>query len=156
MSLKRAYNHMYAAMHITHCVILHNGSATKAAQKHLHTPPQPNSATCCRQQKLKQIHQKRYDSSKKIKRRCDPCQQIHNTLTRSRVSLDAKSTKFNEKAYLDIMYMDSKPVLHLVDEATRFSAAKHTALSIQRQNIGCSSIILIHGIHRDDSQAHGR
>ena len=34
---------------------------------------------------------------------------------------------FNSVVYMDIAYLDGKPVLHLVDDATRLSAAKFLA-----------------------------
>ena len=42
---------------------------------------------------------------------------------RFKVSFGADQVRFNEKVLLDIMYIESKPVLHMVDEGTRFSAA---------------------------------
>ena len=35
-----------------------------------------------------------------------------------------ENVRFNAKAYIDIVYLDVKPVLHIVDEATRFSVAR--------------------------------
>ena len=59
-----------------------------------------------------------------LSKRCDPCQRMHTAPTRFRVSFGAENVRFNERILLDIVTIDSKPVLHIVDEGTRFSAAK--------------------------------
>lgn len=59
-----------------------------------------------------------------ITRRCDPCQRIQPAPVRFRVSLGAEEIRFNEELLMDIMYIGSDPVLHIVDSATRFSAAR--------------------------------
>lgn len=56
--------------------------------------------------------------------RCDPCQRIHNAPTRFRVSFGAENVRFNERFLIDVMYLDGKPVLHIVDEGTHLSAAR--------------------------------
>ena len=59
-----------------------------------------------------------------LSKRCDPCQRIQNAPTIFRVSFGADNVRFNERLLMDIMYLYGKPVLHMVDEGTRFSAAK--------------------------------
>ena len=59
-----------------------------------------------------------------LAKRCDPCQRIQNAPTRFRVSFGAENVRFNERLLIDIMYLDGKPLLHIVDEGTRFSAAR--------------------------------
>ena len=59
-----------------------------------------------------------------ISKRCDPCQRITNAPNRFRVTLGAESVKFNERLQLDVMFLDGKPVLPIVDEGTKFSAAR--------------------------------
>ena len=58
-----------------------------------------------------------------LTKRCDPCQRMRGGPTRFRVSLGADEVRFNEKILIDIMYIGSTPVLHIVDEGTHFSAA---------------------------------
>ena len=36
----------------------------------------------------------------------------------------AENTRFNAKAYIDFMYIEGAPVLHMVDDTTHFKAAK--------------------------------
>ena len=35
-----------------------------------------------------------------------------------------ENTRFNAEAYIDFMYIEGSPVLHMVDDATHFSAAQ--------------------------------
>ncbi len=56
--------------------------------------------------------------------RCDPCQRIRNALLRFPVTMEHEDVRFDPKACIDIMYLDEWPVLLIVDEATRFSAAR--------------------------------
>lgn len=59
-----------------------------------------------------------------ISKRCDPCQRIKPAATRFRVSFGAEDVRFNERLLIDLMFIGTKPILHIVDEATRFSAAR--------------------------------
>lgn len=59
-----------------------------------------------------------------ISKRCDPCQRIQPAPTRFRVTLGAEDVKFNEEILMDIMYIDNRPILHIVDASTHFSAAR--------------------------------
>ena len=45
--------------------------------------------------------------------------------TRFRVSFGAETVHFNERILLDVTYVDGKPVLYIVDEGMRFSAAQY-------------------------------
>ena len=59
-----------------------------------------------------------------IAARCEPSQRIWNVPRRFRVMLGQENVRFNADEYFDIMYIDGRPVLHIVDAATRFSAAR--------------------------------
>ncbi len=56
--------------------------------------------------------------------KCEPCQRIRNGPMRFRVIMGHENIRFNSRVYIDIMYIDGIPVLHIVDEATCFSAAR--------------------------------
>ena len=56
--------------------------------------------------------------------RCEPCQRIRNPPLRFRVTMGHENVQFNARVFLDIVFLDVRPVLHLVDEANRFSATK--------------------------------
>ena len=58
-----------------------------------------------------------------LTKRCVPCQKMARGPTRFRVSLGAEEIQFYERILIDIMYIDGRPVLHMVDEGTHFSAA---------------------------------
>ena len=55
---------------------------------------------------------------------CDHCQRIKNTAYRFCVTPGHEYTRLNSKVHMDLMHIQGNNVLHLVDEATRFSAAK--------------------------------
>ena len=38
--------------------------------------------------------------------------------------MGAENTRFNAKAYIDFKYIEGVPILHMVDDATHFSAAQ--------------------------------
>ena len=58
-----------------------------------------------------------------ITRRCDACQRINGAPQRFRVTMGSDNIKFNERVQMDIMYLDGKPVLHVIDEGTRLNSA---------------------------------
>lgn len=59
-----------------------------------------------------------------ISQRCDTFQRVQNAPSRFTGSFGAENVRFNERIPLDIVYIDGKPVLHIVDEVTHFSAAQ--------------------------------
>ena len=73
---------------------------------------------------LEAVDAKTMEQLEDIVSRCEPCQRIRNAPLRFRVSMGHEDVRFNARAYIDIMYLDGRPVLHIVDEATRFSAAR--------------------------------
>lgn len=67
--------------------------------------------------------------------RCVPCQQIQNGPKRFRVSFGADEVLFNGGVFIDVMYIDNHPVIHDVDDANRFSAAKFLPDVSTKQNL---------------------
>eukprot|EP00171_Calliarthron_tuberculosum_P018868 IDg18868t1 len=59
-----------------------------------------------------------------ISKKYEPCQKIQPAPSCFRVSFGAAGCRFNERILMDIMYLEGKLVLHIVDEGTRFSAAR--------------------------------
>ena len=59
-----------------------------------------------------------------ISAKYEPCQRIKNAPLGFRVSMGHEGVRFNARAYIDIMYLDGRAVLHIVDEAIRFSTAR--------------------------------
>ena len=60
---------------------------------------------------------------KRISSTCDLCQRRTRAPHRFRVSLPDADVVFNRTLCLDLMYLENKPVLHVVDKDTEFSAA---------------------------------
>jgi len=54
---------------------------------------------------------------------CEVCQRLARAPTRFRVALPTQDIIFNQTVLLDLMYLDGKPVLHVIDKDTLFSAA---------------------------------
>jgi len=54
---------------------------------------------------------------------CEVCQRLVRAPSRIRVALPTQDIIFNQTVLLDLMFLDGKPVLHMVDEDTLFSAA---------------------------------
>eukprot|EP00170_Pyropia_yezoensis_P002751 contig_11549_g2756 len=55
---------------------------------------------------------------------CDLCQRLAKEPSRFRVALPSEDIVFNRTVLLDIMYLDGKPPLHMVDKDTLFTAAE--------------------------------
>ena len=58
-----------------------------------------------------------------ISRECEPCQRNAQAPRRFKFALHDEK-EFNGTIYVDVLYIDSRPVLHVVDEATNFQAAR--------------------------------
>lgn len=59
-----------------------------------------------------------------ITKQFDPCQRIQNVPKRFEVSFGMLEARLNERELLEVMPIDGKKVLQIVDEGTRFSAAR--------------------------------
>ena len=55
---------------------------------------------------------------------CEPCQKIRTALKRYGVTYKAETDRFNAKLYIDFMYIEGASLLHMVDDATHFSAVQ--------------------------------
>ena len=60
----------------------------------------------------------------KIVAQFDHCQRVKHASYRFRVTLGQEHTRFNSNIYMVLMHIEGDYVLHVFDEATRFSAAK--------------------------------
>jgi hypothetical protein len=60
----------------------------------------------------------------KLTKFCALCQKHGKSPGRFKFKLPDDSIDFNHSIYVDIMYIDNMPILHIIDEATRFSAAR--------------------------------
>ena len=59
----------------------------------------------------------------KIENTCELCQRLSHAPHRFRVSLPEKYVVFNRIVCMDIMFLEGKPILHVLDKDTKFSAA---------------------------------
>lgn len=59
-----------------------------------------------------------------VKKTCDTCQRFAASSNRFRVSLPKEDCVFDRTVGMDIMKIDRRSVLHVVDKYTKFSAAK--------------------------------
>lgn len=59
-----------------------------------------------------------------LTKRCDSCQRIQSTPTCFHRSIGAENVRINERILLGMVIVEEKPVLHIVGESTRFSAAR--------------------------------
>lgn len=64
------------------------------------------------------------DTRNEISRRCEPCQKCFNAFIRFRVFVPSEDNLvFGEELSIDIMHLEGKPDLHVIDTATHLSAA---------------------------------
>jgi hypothetical protein len=54
---------------------------------------------------------------------CQYCQKHRKLLGRFKFCLSNNTINFNHLIYINVMYINSKPALHVINKATRFSAA---------------------------------
>lgn len=117
VTLRKHYAHVYAGMHKPASTFFTRTELLKIHKQFAHPSAQ-------RLNKLVgQEYQSEVPSNTLVESRRDPRQRIRNAPLRFRVSLGTEDVRFNEGVYMDIMFLDGKPALYLVDEATRFSTA---------------------------------
>ena len=78
---------------------------------------------------------------KRITEFCHQCQVNSKSPGRFKFNIRDTDLEFNAEIIVDVMYLESKPVLHVVDSATAFQAARFLR-NIYKDNIGSNSIIL--------------
>ena len=59
----------------------------------------------------------------KISTDCKTCLKYAQAPRRFRLTIGAETLRFNHRVAIDTMFINNKPILHMVDEATHFSAA---------------------------------
>ena len=123
MPLARHDSHLYAAMSFPHYLFYTTGQLEKMHRQFAH-PSANKLFNLLKRAGTQAVDAKTFKQISEIVSRCEPCQRIHNAPVRFRVTIGHEHVRFNARAYIDIMYLDGKPVLHIVDEATRFSAAR--------------------------------
>jgi hypothetical protein len=64
-----------------------------------------------------------YKTLERLTRYCDACQKNAQSPDRFKFTI-RDDVAFNHSVYINVMYIDGDPLLHVVDEATRFYAAR--------------------------------
>ena len=121
--LTRADNHVYAEMLLPPQVFYTTDQLRKLHKRFAH-PSADKLYQLLKRASREHVSSETLDSLKKIGEECEPCQRIARGPHRFRVSLGNEDTRFNQRVFIDIMYIDGLPILHVIDEATRFSAAR--------------------------------
>ena len=123
MPLTRKHNHVYARMvKLAPQVLYTRQQLQKVHRKFAHASAESLFKLLKTADKDK-LTPETYQTLQEITRRCDTCQRIANTPLRFRISLGSENLRFNETVFIDVMYIENRPVLHIVDSATHFSAA---------------------------------
>lgn len=60
----------------------------------------------------------------RLSKYCTQCQLYGKSPGRFKFTLKDEEIDFNHSIYIDIMHIDNRPVLHVIDEATRYQAAR--------------------------------
>ena len=122
--LRSRSNHLYAHMDLSTAMYFTRSQLLKLHRQFFH-PSAQKLFNLLRRSRPDEATPETLRVLQDISSRCDPCQRIQHAPTRFRVSLGAEGLRFNERVMMDIMVIDGNPVLHIVDEATRFSAASY-------------------------------
>jgi hypothetical protein len=70
-------------------------------------------------------HDTNKEAIKNLTKFCSHCQKHGKSPGRFKFVLrDDQDSDFNHSIFVDVMYIDGNPILHIVDEATRFQAAR--------------------------------
>ena len=124
MPLTRKHNHVYARMaKLAPQVLYTRQQLQKVHRQFAHASAESLFKLLNTADKDK-LTPETYHNLQEITRRCDPCQRIANSPLRFRVSLGSENLCFNETVFIDVMYIENRPVLHNVDSATHFSASR--------------------------------
>ena len=123
MPIIRHDNHLYSKMCFHPSTFYSTAKILKLTCQFGH-PSAETLHALLRRAGLKAVTQQTLELLKEIVSYCESCQRIRNAPLRFRVPLGYENVRFNARAYIDVTYLDGKPVLHIVDEATRFSAAR--------------------------------
>lgn len=131
--LIRHDSHLYAEMNFPRYTFYSTAQLRKLHRQFAH-PSAGKLYNLLERAGIEAVDTSTLEQLEQIVARCEPCQRIKNAPLRFRVSMGLEDIRFNARAYMDIMYIDGRPVLHIVDEATRFSAAR-SLTKISTENV---------------------
>lgn len=115
--------HLYAQMHLVSGTFFTKSQLSKLHRQFFH-PSAQKLFNLLRRARPEEATPETLKHLEELSRYCDPCQRIQNAPKRFKVTFGAENSRFNERIILDIMYLGSDPVLHVVDEGTRFGASR--------------------------------
>ena len=75
------------------------------------------------------------ESLKEIVRKCKPCQNFNPRSTRYRVALSIDEILFNHEIEVDVTWIESEPILRIMDRGTRYSVCKYITCSQTAENL---------------------
>ena len=119
----RYKGHLYARMNFPRCSFYTSAQLNKM-HRHFGHPSADKLFNLLKIAGTEAVDSSTREELEKIVATCEPCQRIKNAPLRFRTSMGHANIRFNARAYIEIMYLDGRPVLHVVDEATRSSAAR--------------------------------
>ena len=118
--------HVYARMHFAFTTFFARSQLLKLHKQFFH-PSAQKLFNLLRRARPEEATPETLAILEDLSKRCDPCQRIQNAPRRFRVSFGADHVRFNERILLDVMYINGKAILHIVDEGTHLSAARFLA-----------------------------
>lgn len=80
-----------------------------------------------------------------LEKGCDTCQPFQYDTRRLRVSFVMETIRFNERVVMDVMYLRSWPVIHIVDEFAHISSACFLTYSYSKKI--CENATGVRGIY---------
>lgn len=123
MCLVRHDDRVYEAMAFPRSTFYTSAQLSKLHIQFLH-PPDDRLYRRLRSARPEDLPSNTFKMLEEVSLQCNPCQRIQRAPTCFQVSLGSENCQFNERIMIDIMYLDNKSVLHIVDEGAKLSAAQ--------------------------------
>ncbi len=120
--LSRHYGHLHANMYFPHSTFYTVLQLEKLHKQFAH-PFAGKLYNLLKVAGLETFDAEMFRHLEDIVARCEPFQRIWNGPRRFRVSIGQENFRFNAEAYIDVMYIDGRPVLYIIDADIRFSDA---------------------------------
>ena len=123
VTLSRFDNHLYAQMNFPSSTFYTEQQLHRLERQFAH-PSVDKLYNLLKSAGIKAVNTSTREILKDIAARCESFQRNCNAPRRFRVKLGQEDVRFNAEAYLDIMYLDGRPFLRIVNFGTLFSAAR--------------------------------
>ena len=97
--------------------------------------------------RLQDVDSKTYKAIKDLTKSCRVCARHDRKPKRFKLTVGAEDLSFNHIVAIDTMFIDGKPILHMVDEATHFSVGcwlkNSTSAEVWKSFLRCWSLIYV-------------